>query len=113
MDNLNRFNDQLYDFFSQLNYLYPKDQDISSFKKKIYMGKIVNTRGLYQEFNENVMPHKEYILNRNENELLKVDNMFINKIKEYYICETVCNKKAILDYLNVLVLLSEKINLRI
>ena len=48
MDNLNRFNDQLYDFFSQLSYLYPDDQDISSFKKKIYMGKIVNTRGLYQ-----------------------------------------------------------------
>ena len=113
MDNLNRFNEQLYDFFSQLSYLYPDDQDIISFKKKIYMGKIVNTRGLYQEFNENVMPHKDYILKRNETELLKVDNMFINKIKEYYKCESVGNKKAILDYLNVLVLLSEKIKSRI
>ena len=113
MDNLNRFNDQLYDFFSQLSYLYPDDQDISSFKKKIYMGKIVNTRGLYQEFNENVMPHKDYILKRNEIELLKVDNIFINKIKVYYKCESVCNKKVILDYLNVLVLLSEKIKSRI
>ena len=106
---LNRFNKQLYSFFCELNTLYPNDNELCNLKKKIYYGKIANSEKLYKEFINNVYPHKDEIIKRNEEYLMSIDNIFINKFKKYYHDETINNKKAIMDYLVVLVILSDKL----
>ena len=106
---INRFNKQLYNFFCELNNLYPEDNEIISLKKQIYYGKIANSEKLIKMFIENIGPYKNEILKRNEKYLMTIDNIFINKFKKYYDDETSKNKSAIMDYLIVLVVLSDKI----
>lgn len=106
---INRFNKQLYTFFCELNNLYPEDNEIMNLKKQIYYGKIANSEKLYKMFIENIGPYKNEIIKRDEKYLMTIDNIFINKFKQYYDTETINNKKAIMDYLIVLVVLSDKI----
>lgn len=110
MDYIERFNIQLYNFFSELYILYPVDNDIYNIKNKIYMAKIIGSESLYKEFIINIGPYKDKILKRDEKYLLTIDNIFINKFKNYYTMETDTNKKIIWDYLGVLIILSDKIN---
>ena len=106
---IDKFNDHLYDFFCQLNEIYPEDEEIKSFKKKIYYGKVTYSTSLCKEFIKNIFPYKYIILKRDESNLMNIDNDFINNIKKYYEYESENNKKVMFDYLIVLIKESEKL----
>ena len=113
MSNIERFNTQLYDFITQMYSLYPNDKNISSLKKKVYYGKLSQCDSMCKEFKKTVIPHCKQILSRDINYLLSIENNFLDRFKKYFISETEHNKKIIMDYLCVLVLLCQKIELRI
>ena len=109
MSNLERFNNQSYNFFKDLSELYPDDKELIRIKKKLWACKLSGSLYLYKEFVKNVLPHKNEIIKRNEKYLLDIDNIFVNRFKNYYITECDKNKSIIWDYLSVLLVLSEKI----
>lgn len=118
---LTAFNNQLCNLINNLSELYPNDTDISFTKTSIHLFKSSNPRKLQEIFNKYIYIYKEYIINKNEEFLLKTNFISINNLDGSEYANTIMtnlkkywneidpeSKENIWKYFKVLVILNEK-----
>ena len=121
------FNKQLNDFINDLITVYPKDDDLYTFKTSIKMLSLVDDKKVlrmfkefvYDKYKEPLMAKdSEFFLQNDYNEFVngnfdaqanpEVTEQLINKIKSYWKEMSTANRDIVWSYLQVLIKLTDK-----
>jgi len=139
MSYLHTFTNLIEEFITKLNKLYPEDKDFANIKMYLFILKKTNPRKIVNEFNNHVLIYREQIVKKDEDFLLNNDfiedilnnqnngeesDININqtndtlsqeistlmfKIRTYWCNMDTETKNNIWQYLNIFVLLSDKL----
>lgn len=139
MSYLHTFTNLIEEFITKLNELYPEDKDFTNIKMYLFILKKTNPRKIVNEFNNHVLIYREQIVNKDEDFLLNNDfikdilnnqnngeesdininqtndtlsqeiSILMFKIRTYWSNMDTETKNNIWQYLNIFVLLSDKL----
>ena len=126
MSYLTTFTNLIQEFIEKLSDLYPEDKDFTHFKTYLLILKKTNPRKVLELFDKHCLQYREYIKNKDENFLLTNDfvkdtkniniiddedifNIML-KLRLYWGKMSKDTKDNIWKYLNLFLLLSDKLN---
>lgn len=117
MSFLKIFNKKLVEFLEDLLTIYPDDRDLKKAKMGLPMLTQTNPRLTVEYFKANILPHKDQIMNKDSDGLLKLANekleqdqlgAVFSKINQKYQEMSDANREVVWKYAQVLVMLCER-----